>query len=83
MYLNIKAIYLTRVEGLLSSPSRTTSLSCQCPSCPAILLQGLALISPAVRALRGMITEFLFFMGIAAICFSGLLYTLWTLGLFT
>lgn len=24
--------------------------------------------------------EFLFFMGIAAICFSGLLYTLWTLG---
>lgn len=30
-------------------------------------------------ALRGMIAEFLFFMCIAAICFSGLLFTLWTL----
>lgn len=31
-------------------------------------------------ALRGMIAEFTFFMGIAAVCFSGLLFTLWTLG---
>lgn len=31
------------------------------------------------RALRGMIAEFIFFMCIAAICFSGLLFTLWTL----
>ncbi|THH21422.1 hypothetical protein EW146_g156 [Bondarzewia mesenterica] len=32
-----------------------------------------------VLALRGMIAEFVFFMGIAAICFSGLLFTLLTL----
>lgn len=34
------------------------------------------------RALRAMIAEFVFFMGMAAICFSGLLFTLWTLGMF-
>lgn len=33
-----------------------------------------------LSALRGMIVEFVFFMAIAAICFSGLLFTLWTLG---
>lgn len=27
-----------------------------------------------------MIAEFIFFIGIASICFSGLLFTLWTLG---
>ncbi|KAE9399264.1 hypothetical protein BT96DRAFT_1019592 [Gymnopus androsaceus JB14] len=32
-----------------------------------------------VLALRAMIAEFVFFIGIAAICFSGLLFTLWTL----
>ena len=37
------------------------------------------LIHHATSALRGMIAEFIFFMGIAAICFSGLLFTLWTL----
>ena len=31
-------------------------------------------------ALRAMISEFVFFIAIAAICFSGLLFTLWTLG---
>jgi len=31
------------------------------------------------RALRGMIVEFLFFICIAAICFSGMLFTLWDL----
>jgi hypothetical protein len=30
-------------------------------------------------ALRGMIAEFIFFLSIAAICFSGLLFTLWRL----
>lgn len=29
-----------------------------------------------------MIKQFVFFIGIAAICFSGLLFTLWTLGIF-
>lgn len=33
-----------------------------------------------VRSLRAMISQFVFFIGIAAICFSGLLFTLWTLG---
>jgi hypothetical protein len=33
-----------------------------------------------ILALRGMIAEFLFFVMIAAICFSGLLFTLWDLG---
>ncbi|KAJ7274546.1 hypothetical protein B0H12DRAFT_1228255 [Mycena haematopus] len=33
-----------------------------------------------VLSLRAMISEFVFFMTIAAICFSGLLFTLWTLG---
>lgn len=32
------------------------------------------------RSLRAMISQFVFFIGIAAICFSGLLFTLWTLG---
>jgi hypothetical protein len=32
-------------------------------------------------SLRAMITQFVFFIGIAAICFSGLLFTLWTLGI--
>ncbi|KDQ24626.1 hypothetical protein PLEOSDRAFT_52386 [Pleurotus ostreatus PC15] len=32
-----------------------------------------------ILALRAMIAEFVFFMGMAAICFSGLLFTLWTL----
>jgi hypothetical protein len=27
-----------------------------------------------------MVSQFIFFMGIAAICFSGLMFTLWTLG---
>jgi hypothetical protein len=33
-----------------------------------------------ILALRGMIVEFIFFILIAAICFSGLLFTLWELG---
>ncbi|KAF9264785.1 receptor-activated Ca2+-permeable cation channel [Marasmius fiardii PR-910] len=32
-----------------------------------------------ILSLRAMISEFVFFIGIAAICFSGLLFTLWTL----
>jgi hypothetical protein len=32
------------------------------------------------RALRAMIAEFVFFIGIAAVCFSGILLTLYTLG---
>lgn len=32
------------------------------------------------RSLRAMVSQFVFFIGIAAICFSGLLFTLWTLG---
>jgi len=28
-----------------------------------------------------MISEFIFFIGVAAICFSGLVFTLWTLGM--
>jgi len=32
------------------------------------------------RSLRAMISQFVVFVGIAATCFSGLLYTLWTLG---
>jgi hypothetical protein len=32
------------------------------------------------RSLRAMIAEFLFFTAIACVCFSGLLFTLWTLG---
>jgi hypothetical protein len=33
-----------------------------------------------LRALRGMIFDFLVFMSLAIICFSGLLYTLFVLG---
>ena len=32
------------------------------------------------RALRAMISEFVFFIAIAAVCFSGILFTLWKLG---
>lgn len=32
-------------------------------------------------ALRAMISQYVLFMGIATVCFTGLLYTLWFLGI--
>ena len=33
-----------------------------------------------LRQLKAMISDFIGFMALAAVCFSGILFTLWTLG---
>ncbi|EIN09997.1 hypothetical protein PUNSTDRAFT_67118 [Punctularia strigosozonata HHB-11173 SS5] len=76
-----------RLDGLLRGYPPSSELSFDILACGAcILFPRLAFFAIknnlVVIALRGMMTEFLFFMGIAAICFSGLLYTLWTLVVF-
>lgn len=43
-------------------------------------LQSFNVLIPSFRALRAMIADFVFFIGVAAICFSGLLFTLHSLG---
>jgi hypothetical protein len=40
-------------------------------------------LATLTSSLRAMMWEFIFFIGIAAICFSGLLFALWTLGMFS
>ncbi|KDQ56997.1 hypothetical protein JAAARDRAFT_35597 [Jaapia argillacea MUCL 33604] len=75
---------ILRVSGLLQHDTQSSELAFDILSCGAcILFPRLAFFAIrsniVVIALRGMIAEFVFFMGIAAICFSGLLFTLSTL----
>ncbi|KAG8817003.1 hypothetical protein FRC18_000730 [Serendipita sp. 400] len=84
------AIFLTyfglRVKGITSQDDWYSDLAFDIMACGAcILFPRLAFFAISnnvvILALRGMIVEFLFFIFIAAICFSGLLFTLWDLGL--
>ncbi|KZT18116.1 hypothetical protein NEOLEDRAFT_1080972 [Neolentinus lepideus HHB14362 ss-1] len=73
-----------RVKGVVQDDDLTSEWAFDVLACEAcILFPRLAFFAIknniVVIALRGMIAEFVFFMGIAAICFSGLLFTLHTL----
>ncbi|KAF7330430.1 hypothetical protein MVEN_02481800 [Mycena venus] len=78
--------YVTlRVKGLSNGDLESSEMAFDVLACGAcILFPRLAFFavsnSVVVLSLRAMIAEFVFFMTIAAICFSGLLFTLWTLG---
>ncbi|KAJ7104262.1 receptor-activated Ca2+-permeable cation channel [Mycena belliarum] len=74
-----------RIKGLSSGDLATSEMAFDVLSCGAcILFPRLAFFAISnnvvVLSLRVMIAEFLFFMAIACCCFSGLLFTLWTLG---
>ncbi|EPQ52879.1 hypothetical protein GLOTRDRAFT_80104 [Gloeophyllum trabeum ATCC 11539] len=73
-----------RIKGLVQDDAMASEWAFDVLACGAcILFPRLAFFAIknnlVVIALRGMISEFVFFMGIAAICFSGLLFTLHTL----
>ncbi|CAK5268564.1 unnamed protein product [Mycena citricolor] len=74
-----------RIKGLVNQDlalSETAFDTLACGAC--ILFPRLAFFAVSsnviIISLRAMVAEFVFFMGMAAICFSGLLFTLWTLG---
>ncbi|KAJ7494620.1 receptor-activated Ca2+-permeable cation channel [Mycena galericulata] len=74
-----------RIKGLAHGDLAASTMAFEVLACGAcILFPRLAFFAVSnnvvVLSLRAMIAEFLFFMAIAAICFSGLLFTLWTLG---
>lgn len=79
-------VYLViRLNALASNDVATSELAFDILSCGAcILFPRLAFFAVnntvVVLSLRAMISEFIFFIGIACICFSGILFTLWTLG---
>ncbi|KAJ3916257.1 receptor-activated Ca2+-permeable cation channel [Lentinula edodes] len=71
-FLAIFCVYLVlRIRGIVNGDSASSELAFDILACGACIL--------LPRALRAMIAEFIFFIGIASICFSGLLFTLWTL----
>ncbi|KAH9989483.1 hypothetical protein BJV77DRAFT_1151491 [Russula vinacea] len=84
-FVVITALYLIlRLKGLSSGDTSLSDLGFDILSCGAcILFPRLAFFmvsnNVVILALRAMTAEFVFFMGIASICFSGLLFTLWTL----
>ncbi|KAJ7903703.1 receptor-activated Ca2+-permeable cation channel [Mycena olivaceomarginata] len=74
-----------RIKGLSYGNLASSEMAFDVLACGAcILFPRLAFFAVSnnvvVLSLRAMIAEFIFFMTIAAICFSGLLFTLWTLG---
>ncbi|KAJ7637601.1 receptor-activated Ca2+-permeable cation channel [Mycena polygramma] len=74
-----------RIKGFSYGDLAASEMSFDVLACGAcILFPRLAFFAVSnnvvVLSLRAMIAEFVFFMAIAAICFSGLLFTLWTLG---
>ncbi|KAJ7127115.1 receptor-activated Ca2+-permeable cation channel [Mycena epipterygia] len=74
-----------RVKGLAHGDLASSDMAFDVLACGAcILFPRLAFFAVSnnviVLSLRAMVAEFVFFMAIAAICFSGLLFTLWTLG---
>ncbi|THH07159.1 hypothetical protein EW145_g3575 [Phellinidium pouzarii] len=81
-------IFLTyfglRMKGLSQGNDHLSDLSFDILACGAcILFPRLAFFAiknnVIILALRGMVVDFVFFMCVAAVCFSGLLFTLWTL----
>jgi len=76
--------FVLRMKGLWQNNAQTSELAFDILACGAcILFPRLAFFAikhnVVILALRGMVVEFVFFMGIAAVCFSGLLFTLWSL----
>ncbi|KAJ6577224.1 receptor-activated Ca2+-permeable cation channel [Mycena capillaripes] len=74
-----------RIKGLSYGDLAASEMAFDVLACGAcILFPRLAFFAVSnnvvVLSLRAMIAEFVFFIAIAAICFSGLLFTLWTLG---
>ncbi|KAJ7227072.1 receptor-activated Ca2+-permeable cation channel [Mycena pura] len=74
-----------RIKGLAHGDTAVSGMAFDVLACGAcILFPRLAFFAISnnvvVLSLRVMIAEFVFFMAIAVICFSGLLFTLWTLG---
>ncbi|KAJ7716736.1 receptor-activated Ca2+-permeable cation channel [Mycena maculata] len=73
-----------RINGITYGHLGASAMAFDVLSCGAcILFPRLAFFAVSnnvvVLSLRAMIVEFIFFMAIAMICFSGLLFTLWTL----
>ncbi|KAF4614239.1 hypothetical protein D9613_007732 [Agrocybe pediades] len=73
-----------RVQGLSTNNEAASDMAFDILACGAcILFPRLAFFAVSnntvVLSLRAMIAQFVFFIAIASICFSGLLFTLWTL----
>ncbi|KAK7043585.1 hypothetical protein VNI00_008196 [Paramarasmius palmivorus] len=73
-----------RVSGLVNGDAQYSEMAYDILAIDAcILFPRLAFFAVSnhivILSLRAMISQFLFFISIAAICFSGLLFTLWTL----
>ncbi|KAJ4463929.1 hypothetical protein C8R41DRAFT_783273 [Lentinula lateritia] len=85
-FLAIFCVYLVlRLRGIVYGDSASSEMAFDILACGACILlprfEYIHLIAlRKLKALRAMIAEFIFFIGIASICFSGLLFTLWTLG---
>ncbi|CAA7265534.1 unnamed protein product [Cyclocybe aegerita] len=84
-FILIFVLYLVmRVRGLSNDDLPSSDMAFDILACGAcILIPRLAFFAISnnivVLSLRAMISQFVFFIGIAAICFSGLMFTLWTL----
>ncbi|KAK0487093.1 receptor-activated Ca2+-permeable cation channel [Armillaria novae-zelandiae] len=85
-FILIFLIYLgLRIRGISQGNPDYSDTAFDVLACGAcILIPRLAFFAVSnnvvVLSLREMISQFVFFIGIAAICFSGLLFTLWRLG---
>ncbi|KAF8529803.1 hypothetical protein JB92DRAFT_2859750 [Gautieria morchelliformis] len=76
--------FVLRIKGVFNNDELSSGVSFDILACGAcILFPRLAFFAVSnnvvVLSLRGMIADFVFFMTIAAISFSGLLFTLWQL----
>ncbi|GLB40556.1 putative receptor-activated Ca2 -permeable cation channel [Lyophyllum shimeji] len=85
-FIAIFLVYLgLRIKGLHNGHLPSSDLAFDILACGAcILFPRLAFFAVSnnvvILSLRAMVSQFLFFITIAAVCFSGLLFTLWTLG---
>ncbi|KDR76350.1 hypothetical protein GALMADRAFT_247756 [Galerina marginata CBS 339.88] len=78
------AYVILRVQGLNTGDLDASDMAFDVLACGAcILIPRLVFFAVSnnvvVLSLRAMISQFVFFIAIASICFSGLLFTLWTL----
>ncbi|KAI0067204.1 hypothetical protein BV25DRAFT_1911871 [Artomyces pyxidatus] len=84
-FIVVTVFYMAlRIKGLVYNDPSASEWGFDILACGAcILFPRLAFFmvsnNVVILSLRAMTAEFVFFMGIAAICFSGLLFTLWTL----
>ncbi|TFK75139.1 receptor-activated Ca2+-permeable cation channel [Pluteus cervinus] len=84
-FIMIFLVYLgLRFQGLSNDDLEASTMAFDILACGAcILFPRLAFFAISnnvvVLSLRAMISQFVFFIGIAAVCFSGMLFTLWTL----